>query len=72
MRLLCLGIILAALFSCGLCIYTHIDQRRDFCIYKRMMTGDKLNVNYVSSGQNEERVRLQVKRETPAIQISSQ
>ena len=53
--------ILFALFACSTALFTHINPREDFCIFKKLIENDKLNINYVTSGQNEQKVVMRVR-----------
>ena len=77
MKSIFLGLLVCLLFAQSYALFTHLNAREDFCIYKKLTENDKLNVNYVSSGQNEQKIIMRVNRcteiwdLTPTITIRS-
>ena len=41
-------------------LHTTLAPRQEFCVYKKVTEGDKLNINYVSSGTDEHKMIMRV------------
>lgn len=59
-RLSLIAVALVSIFFNAYALNIQLNPREDFCIYKKLKLGEKLNINYVSSGQNEARIMMKV------------
>ena len=41
-------------------MHTTVLPKQEFCLYKNVNEGEKLNINYISSGQDEKKMMLRV------------
>mmetsp|Transcript_58463 Transcript_58463/g.67520 ORF Transcript_58463/g.67520 Transcript_58463/m.67520 type:complete len:199 (+) Transcript_58463:29-625(+) len=50
--------LLLALLACTYSLHTTIAPRETFCVYKYLANNDKLTINYVSSGLEEQQINM--------------
>ena len=69
MKLGLFAIIWMVLVLQGECLHTTIEPKVDFCLYKNVNAGEKLNINYISSGQDENRMMMKVSRRLCYVEV---